>query len=133
MLNRLFKAAVKSTKIVVCCLHLTSCFGFADLSKMEGVEIYKCRCGREGAYITTTGDILSCSFFHHIIGNAFEGGFAKMWQHSEFVHQLQNELPSACKKCQTFEKCRNICVSVSYAHYKRFGERAYCVYKQHET
>jgi radical SAM protein with 4Fe4S-binding SPASM domain len=127
-LKKVFSRQVASTKIILCCLHLTSCYGFPDFLSIDGVDLYKCVCGREGAYISVTGDVYPCSFFHNSIGNAFIENIFEIWRKSDLISSIQNELPTECKTCNSFEKCRNACMAVTYNKHGRFNKRSYPIY-----
>jgi len=133
MLDNLLPKRVSSTKITLCCLHLTTCYGFPNFSSIDGVDLYKCVCGREGAYITVTGDVYPCSFFHKNIGNAFEENIADFWGNSELVSRIQTELPLECKNCDLFEQCRNVCMAITFNKYERFDKRSYPIYSSESS
>jgi radical SAM protein with 4Fe4S-binding SPASM domain len=78
-----------------------------------------CGAGRVVCLIDPIGDVYACPFAIHdnfLAGNLLdEGGFQRVWQHSELFTELRSpQTGGACSKCDFFDSCRGGCMAAKF-------------------
>ena len=78
-----------------------------------------CGAGRVVCLIDPIGDVYACPFAIHeefLAGNLLdEGGFTRVWQHSELFTELRSpQTGGACAKCTFYDTCRGGCMAAKF-------------------
>ncbi|MEA3184865.1 MAG: [mycofactocin precursor peptide]-tyrosine decarboxylase [Ilumatobacteraceae bacterium] len=78
-----------------------------------------CGAGRVVCLIDPIGDVYACPFVIHEQFKAgtvrAEGGFAKVWKHSELFRQLREpQSAGACASCGSYDSCQGGCMAAKF-------------------